>query len=69
MPSFILFNVFHPGRIAKGNFIKRIIDARHPGVLLEGPKNGGDGTDSSNERLKAANGQRPRNRRTGTIGK
>jgi hypothetical protein len=44
MPPFILFNAFHPGRIAKGSSIKRIIDARQPGVLLEGGlKNGGDG--------------------------
>jgi len=53
MPPFILFNVFHPGRIVKGGFIERNIDARQPAVLLEGGiiKNGGDGTDSSKEKL------------------
>jgi hypothetical protein len=36
MPPFILFNVFHPGRVVKGGFVNCNIDARQPGVLLEG---------------------------------
>jgi RTA1 like protein len=51
MLPFILFNIFHPGRIIKGGFIKRNIDARQPMVLEEEIKSGGDGTDFSNEKL------------------
>jgi hypothetical protein len=52
MPPFILFNVFHPGRVVKGGFVKCNTDVRQPGVLLEGGlKNGGDETDSSGGKL------------------
>jgi hypothetical protein len=52
MPPFILFNVFRPGRVVKGGFVKCNIDVRQPGVLLEGGlKNGGDETDSSGGKL------------------
>ncbi|KAE9366362.1 RTA1-domain-containing protein [Stipitochalara longipes BDJ] len=47
MPPFILFNVFHPGRIVKGGFLKRSINAKQPAVLEEGLKSDGDGTDIS----------------------
>lgn len=52
MPPFILFNIWHPGRIAKGGFGIITIDATHAGVILEeGPKNSDGEDDSSNERL------------------
>ena len=52
IPPFILFNIFHPGRIVKGGFVKCNIDARQLGVLLEGGlKDGGDGTGSSDGKL------------------
>lgn len=49
MPPFILFNVYHPGRIVKSGFIRRNNDARLPEVLEA--KTGGDETDSATGRL------------------
>jgi hypothetical protein len=51
MPPFILFNVFHPGRIVKGDFVKRNVDEGQTVVVEEGLKSGGDGTAFSNEKL------------------
>lgn len=51
MPPFILFNIFHPGRIVKGGFIKPNNAAKQPVVLEEEFKSSGDGTDLSDERL------------------
>jgi hypothetical protein len=53
MPPFILFNVFHPGRIAKSSFKSPEIEATLPRVSLEqGTKTSGLESDSSKEEFR-----------------
>lgn len=51
MPPFILFNIFHPGRIVKSGFKKPGLVAEQPEMLEKEAKEGGEGTVSSAERL------------------